>query len=172
MKIVYFSVTSNEIPNLSEAYRLFMEEHPGMAMDLYARTRTQLADNKARQEAFVKKALEADVVIITLMAGHQSCPAWDALIHAVSAEKKGGKSTPWFHVQPTGSNPDSLEMVKDFSDGTDDDTWTTISRYYRYGGVDNLLNLLRFLYHDHHHRMPGDESPSEGGGSESKDKGG
>lgn len=150
MKLVYFSVTSNEIPNLSEASRLFTET--GASFDIYARTRTQLDDQPDMQKAFVQKAIAADVVFVTLMAGSKSCPAWDALTKAFESAK--GKK-PWFHIQPTGSNPDSLEMAEQLSDGLKDDTWTTLSQYYRYGGVDNLLSMLSFL----HNRVHGGTLP-------------
>ena len=144
MKLVYFSVTSNEIPNLSEACRLFTEKTASASVEIYARTRTQLQDNEEMQESFVKHALKADIIFITLMAGSQSCPAWDDLISAMEEQHKNGNKIPWFHIQPTGSNPDSLEIVQQLSDGTDDDTWTNLSRYYRYGGVENLMNMLGF----------------------------
>jgi cobaltochelatase CobN len=39
-----------------------------------------------------------------------------------------------------------MKMVQDYSDGLDDESWKTLSRYYRYGGVENLKNLLLFLH--------------------------
>ncbi len=144
MKLVYFSVTSNEIPNLSEAARLFIDTVA--PLDIYARTRTQLEDNPRNQAAFVRRALEADAVVVTLMAGSYSCPAWKALIQALTEHRDQGLRVPYFHIQPTGSNPETMKLVQQYSDGLEDDAWTTLSRYYRYGGVDNLNHLLRFLY--------------------------
>lgn len=144
MKIVYFSVTSNEIPNLSEATRVFRDTVA--PLEIFARTRTQLDGRPDHQADFVRRALTSDAVIVTLMAGSQSCPAWEALSEAISAQHNQGMKTPYFHVQPTGSNPDSLKLVQMHSDGLEDDGWKTLSRYYRYGGVENLTNLLMFLY--------------------------
>jgi cobaltochelatase CobN len=144
MKIVYFSVTSNEIPNLSEATRLFVDTVA--PVEIYARTRTQLDGRQDNQAAFVRRALAADAVIVTLMSGSRSFPAWDVLAAAIRARRDQGKRKPYFHVQPTGGNPDSMKMVQDYSDGLDDTGWKTLSRYYRYGGVENLKNLLLFLY--------------------------
>ncbi|MGD9162069.1 MAG: cobaltochelatase subunit CobN [Desulfobacteraceae bacterium] len=158
MRLVYFSVTSNEIPNLSEACRLFTEETA--PVEIYARTRTQLQDNAEMQESFIRHALDADILFITLMAGSRSCPAWDDLIPAMEEQRKSGKKLPWFHIQPTGSNPDSLEIVQKLSDRVDSDTWTTLSRYYRYGGVDNLKNMLIFL-HNRVHKDTLDIKPPE-----------
>ncbi|BBO82439.1 cobaltochelatase subunit CobN [Desulfosarcina ovata subsp. sediminis] len=144
LKLVYFSVTSNEIPNLSEATRLFVENVA--ALEIFARTRTQLDNNPERQAEFVRRALAADAVVVTLMAGSHSCPAWEALTEALSDRRDQKRPLPYLHIQPTGSNPDTMTLVQKHSDGHDDDAWQTLSRYYRYGGVENLGNLLRFLY--------------------------
>ena len=145
MKLVYFSVTSNEIPNLSEAARLFTEDVSPLT--IYARTRTQLEENPGSQAAFVACALAADVLVVTLMAGSQSCPAWEALIAALAEKRNRNETCPYFHIQPTGSNPESMRFVEQHSDGLADDTWQILSRYYRYGGVENLKNLLIYFHH-------------------------
>ncbi|GAB6905829.1 cobaltochelatase subunit CobN [Desulfosarcina cetonica] len=145
MKIAYFSVTSNEIPNLSEAARRFMEAVA--PLEIIARTRTQLENDPERQAEFVRRALAADAVVVTLMAGSHSCPAWEALVQTIGGRRNAGIKTPYLHVQPTGSNAESLALVQQHSDGMDSDAWQTLSRYYRYGGVENLFNLLGFLYH-------------------------
>ncbi len=146
MKLVYFSVTSNEIPNLSEALRLFSEEG-NIPLEIYARTRTQLEENPEQQAAFISAALRADALVVSLMAGKKSCPAWDDLISALDKRRAAGGNCPYFHIQPTGSNPDSLEMVEAFSDGVAEGHWKTLSQYYRYGGVENLKNMLGLLVH-------------------------
>jgi cobaltochelatase CobN len=145
MNIVYFSVTSNEIPNLSEAVRQFTESIG--PLEIYARTRTQLEDAPESQAAFVDRAIAADVLMITLMAGSQSCPAWDALVDALEEKQRRGESIPYFHIQPTGSNPESMRFVEEYSDGLAGGDWQTLSRYYRYGGAENLKNLLVFFHH-------------------------
>ena len=143
MKVAYFSVTSNEIPNLSEAVRLY-EKKIG-PLHICASTRTQLEGDETEQEKFVRHALDADAVVVTLMAGRRSFPAWGVLSAAIQDRRAKGKKKPWFHVQPTGSNPGSMRMVQEFSDGLNEEHWGTLSRYYRYGGIDNLLNMLLFL---------------------------
>jgi cobaltochelatase CobN len=144
MKLVYFSVTSNEIPNLSEATGLFGDTIA--PLEIYARTRTQLEDNLRNQQAFIAHALEADAVVVTLMSGSQSCPAWDGLLKALQNQRAQGFQKPYFHIQPTGSNPVSMKLVEQHSDGLDTQDWKTLSRYYRYAGVDNLKNMLVFFY--------------------------
>jgi cobaltochelatase CobN len=145
MKLVYFSVSANEIPNLSEAARIFCSRVA--PLDIHARTRTQLEAGEEARAAFVRQALAADAVFVTLMAGAHSCPAWEALAEAIIAARGRGGQAPFFHVQPTGGNADALKLVDDYSDGLENgaEVWTRLSRYYRYGGVENLLNLLIFL---------------------------
>ena len=146
MKLVYFSVTSNEIPNLSEACRQLMKNDlPDLR--IFARTRTQLTDNPGQQRAFIAEALKADAVVITLMAGEKSCPAWADLIREIDARRASGDKCPYFHVQPTGSNPESLELVETCSDGVKEGNWKTLSQYYRYGGMENLSHMIGFLAH-------------------------
>jgi cobaltochelatase CobN len=144
IKLVYFSVTSNEIPNLSAAILEFQSRVAPVAV--FARTRTQLENAEQVQKEFVAKALDADIIIVTLMSGSRSCPAWEALIYALATLRKKGLPTPHFHVQPTGTNPESMEMVQQYSDGVDDGLWQTLNQYYRYGGVDNLRNMLICLH--------------------------
>ena len=144
MKLVYFSVTSNEIPNLSEACRLFAV-NTQITLDIYARTRTQLRDNPEAQADFIRKALEADALVVTLMAGQKSFPAWENLVSALEQRRAKGAPCPYFHVQPTGSNAESLELVEAVSDGVTQGHWNTLGKYYRYGGVENLLYMLCFL---------------------------
>ncbi|SMD05071.1 cobaltochelatase CobN subunit [Desulfocicer vacuolatum DSM 3385] len=144
IQLVYFSVTTNEIPNLSLAIHKFREQVGPMSV--FARSRTQLEDNESLQQQFITKALDADIVIITLMSGRRSFPAWDAFIKKLELKRKNGEKTPYFHVQPTGSNARSMEMVEAFSNGVDTQNWHNLSRYYRYGGVDNLLQMLISLY--------------------------
>lgn len=147
LKLVYFSVTTNEIPNLSAAIHRFQQEVGPVSV--FARSRTQLEDNEPMQAKFVEKALDADVVVITLMSGRRSFPTWDALIEQLRLKRKTHGLTPWFHVQPTGSNAQSMEMVKEYSNGVDTDQWELLNRYFRYGGVDNLVQMLTLFYNLH-----------------------
>jgi cobaltochelatase CobN len=96
MKLVYFSVTSNEIPNLSEAADLFVDTIA--PLEIYARTRTQLEDNLRNQQALIAHALKADAVVVTLMSGSQSCPAWDGLLKALQNQSAQGFQKPYFHI--------------------------------------------------------------------------
>ena len=164
MKLAYFSVTSNEVPNLSEACLLFKAQ--GNPLSIYARTRTQLEGHPDRQARFIDAALDADAVVITIMAGKQSCPAWDALIDALEEKRKTRSHCPYFHIQPTGSNPDSHQLVQDLSDGLSQGQWKSLSEYYRFGGVVNLYNMLLYLnniiHETNHPLLPPVRQPNEG----------
>lgn len=150
LDLVYFSVTTNEIPNLSVAIHRFQKEVGPVSV--FARSRTQLEDSETLQARFIEKALDADVVIITLMAGRRSFPAWDTLIERIEHKRKDHERTPWFHVQPTGSNAQSMEMVKAYSNGVDTDEWELLNQYFRYGGVGNLVQMLTLFYNLHGRR--------------------
>lgn len=143
MDIVYFSVTSNEIPNLGSAVKRFTQSNGSLT--LWAKSRSQLADNPAACDEFIRMAMAAHAVVITLMAGEQSCPAWDGFIQALKQAGADELPIPYLHVQPTGNNAASLEMVQTHSRGLKSNVWATLNQYYRFGGQDNLVNMLACL---------------------------
>ena len=149
--LVYFSVTSNEIPNLSRAVLRYRAEVGPLRV--VARTRTQLEHHDALQARFVAEALAADAVVLTLMAGSQSFPAWEPFLAALAEARGQGRVTPFVHIQPTGSNPSVLELVQIHSDSAAQGHWQELNRYHRFGGVDNLLQMLIAL---HNHRFAAD----------------
>jgi cobaltochelatase CobN len=71
LNLCYFSATAAEIPSLSEGVRLFLDQ--GQALTIHARTQVQLFD-RSRQQAFVREALRAGVVIISLHGGKAPFP--------------------------------------------------------------------------------------------------
>ncbi len=142
--IVYFSVTSNEIPNLSSAVKQFQTKIA--PLNIHARTRTQLDSSKDACKQFIDKALNADILVVTLMSGSRSCPAWNKLILGLDQQKDQGRKLPYFHVQPTGSNEESMEMVQKYSRGLNTDLWKTLNQYFRYGGKENLFQMLICFY--------------------------
>ena len=144
LNIVYFSVTSNEIPNLSSAASEF--QNSVAPLNLFARTRTQLENSEDKASEFIEKSLGAHVVIITLMSGSRSFPGWEKLIKKIKQSQNNNIPTPLFHVQPTGSNKESMEMVQKYSSGLNTGLWKTLNQYYRYGGKDNLKQMLICLY--------------------------
>ena len=138
--LAYFSVTSNEIPNLSRAVCRYRAEVGPLRV--IARSRGQLERGAELRDRFVEEALAADVVLLTLMAGSQSFPAWEQLLAALAEARAQGCPVPYVHIQPTGSNPAVLELVQAHADSHADGHWGELNRYHRFGGVDNLLHLL------------------------------
>ncbi|WP_448873399.1 cobaltochelatase subunit CobN [Desulfobulbus propionicus] len=148
LNLCYFSATAAEIPSLSEGVRLFLDQ--GQALTIHARTQVQLFD-RSRQQAFVREALRAGVVIISLHGGKASFPAFDLLreeLTKVETEKR-----PLIHIQPTSGDEDSIEAAREFSTEFGTPQWDLIKRYLQYGGARNFLHLLLHL----HQRLHGGE---------------
>ncbi|MDX9835214.1 MAG: hypothetical protein RBT36_08385, partial [Desulfobulbus sp.] len=76
LSLCYYSATATEIPSLSEGVRLYQAD--GGQLKVHARTQVQLFDEKRRQ-AFVREALTAQVLILSLHGGRASFPAFDLL---------------------------------------------------------------------------------------------
>ena len=143
LQVAYFSVTSNEIPNLSAAVVRYQREIGPIR--IAARTRTQLDNDPSARERFVLQALASDALIVTLMAGSHSFPAWESLLAALTEARNQGRPAPYFHIQPTGANAAVLELVRDHGDGVEAGHWEELCRYHRFGGSDNLLQMLILL---------------------------
>ncbi len=143
LTICYFSAHSMEIPSLSAGVRQY--EKQGGRIRVIARTRSQLFD-EARVQAFVREALAADVVLITLHGGKESCPAFAALVAALQERKEHTSGVPYFHVQPIGSDEDAVMAAREHSDGFGTETWDTLNRYMVHGGRVNLRNMFVYLY--------------------------
>jgi len=116
---------------------------------VHARTQTQLFDD-SRIRAFVNMAKTADVVIISLHGGKDSCPGFDELV------KNSGEKT-WIHIQPTGGDEDAAELAERWSTGFGTSSWDMVYRYIHYGGAFNFKNLLFYLAHIHEHGSGSDE---------------
>ncbi|MEW6658007.1 MAG: cobaltochelatase subunit CobN [Thermodesulfobacteriota bacterium] len=141
-RLAYFSATATEIPILSQAVVRFRES--GGNLEITARTRSQLFD-ESRQNAFVKEALAADVVIVALHGGQASCPAFEQLVASLEERRSSGEKAPHFHVQPIGSDEEALFAAEKYGDGFGQDTWDTLNRYITYGGPQNFLQMLIYI---------------------------
>ncbi|MBC7359546.1 MAG: cobaltochelatase subunit CobN [Desulfacinum sp.] len=139
--LCYYSATAMEMPSLSEGVRLF--EAGGGRIRIHARTQTQLFD-QARRTAFVQQALASDAVIITLHGGRPSFPAFDALVEALAPIPAHRR--PYLHIQPTGSDEDSLEAAREHATDFGTPAWDTLHRYLSYGGPLNFHQGLRWLH--------------------------
>ena len=161
-KLVFFSTTSNELANFKKALQAVSAN--GLEIDLKAFTKFQLGDKKS-QKAFVDQALKADAVVITLMGGGASCPAWDYFIPALSRARQSGQA-PYFHLQPTGGNQEVWELALKHSDGMENGQWQELNSYFRHGGAENaagfFLSLANLLTNENYELPPVWTPPTEG----------
>lgn len=139
--LCYFSATATEIPSLSEGVRLYQDS--GAPLAVHARTQVQLFDQK-RREAFIREAIKADVLIISLHGGRPSFPAFDLLKTAL--EKCPESQRPLIHVQPTSGDEDTIEAAREFSQEFGTDCWDTVKQYLHLGGARNFQQLLIYLH--------------------------
>ena len=144
-KLCYFSATAMELPSLSEGVRQFRSA--GGHIQVYARIQTRLF-NDDRCRAFVREALSSDVLIISLHGGKASCPAFDLLLEALAGVRTKDRR-PYLHIQPVGSDEDSMMAAGDHSPDFGAPHWNTIRRYLAFGGHVNFHQLLIYL----HNRM-------------------
>ncbi len=142
-KLCYFSAHSMEVPSLSAGVHRFRENNG--KIKITAKTGAQLFDN-ARINAFVKDALESDIILIVLHGGKASCPCFDLLMQGISKKKKQGEKAPYLHIHPQGSDEDGLEAAEQHNDDFGTDRWAVINSYILHGGPVNFYNLLCFFY--------------------------
>ncbi|MBM9538658.1 cobaltochelatase subunit CobN [Desulfobulbus alkaliphilus] len=143
--LCYFSATASEIPSLSEGVRLFRQA--GGQVTVHARTQVQLFD-QSRQRAFVREALRADILIVSLHGGRASFPAFDFLKEALDGQDPS--SGPLIHIQPTSGDEDSIEAAREFSPEFGTPAWDRIKQYLHFGGPRNMHQLFRHLHHRLH----------------------
>lgn len=141
--LCYFSAHSMEIPSLSAGVRQYKKQ--GGKIKVIARTRTQLFD-ESQIKVFLRDALASDVVLVILHGGRESCPAFDALVEAISEERNRGGKGPYLHIHPQGSDEDGLLAAREHSDNFGTPMWDTVNQYLIHGGRLNFQNLLVFLH--------------------------
>ncbi len=141
-RLCYYSATSTDMMSLSGGVAEYREKVGPMT--IIARTRGQLFD-ESRIRAFVREASASDLIVVSLHGGRASCPAFDALIDALDAQRKEGKTPPHLHIQPTGGDEDAVILARDHSDGFGGPVWKTVERYLTFGGAPNYFNLMIFL---------------------------
>lgn len=162
LDLVYFSTTSNELPNYIRAVEALSGQ--GIDVRLRAFTKLQLETDQGKS-LFVEQAIQADAVIITLMGGKTSCPAWDELTAAIEVAR-ADNCAPYFHVQPTGGNNEAWDEAGQWSDGMKDGRWRDLNKYYRHGGLANAEQFLKLMSNTAKgtalHLEPPDVLPTEG----------
>ncbi|RLE14044.1 cobalamin biosynthesis protein CobN [Candidatus Aerophobetes bacterium] len=133
LKIAYFAGIENDLIPLSRALnRIYREK--GKIVEVDAKTSSDL-QNTLTYEAFCKYAGESDLAIFRLMGGKDSCPGFDALVKQLKNKVK-------VHIQT--DSPEELSIIREFSTVNSEER-NLISKYIRYGGEKNFLNLLLFL---------------------------
>ncbi|MDR2549778.1 MAG: cobaltochelatase subunit CobN [Desulfobulbus sp.] len=145
LNLCYYSATAAEIASLSEGVSLYRGQ--GGEIAVRARTQTQLFDRK-QQEVFVREALAADILIVSLHGGRASFPAFD-LLKAALAEKTTDRG-PLIHIQPSSGDEDSIEAARELSTAFGTAIWDTVKRYLQFGGARNFYRLLVFLHNWRH----------------------
>jgi len=141
--LCYYSATSMEIPSLSEGVGQYLKD--GGKIKVIARTQSQLFD-ESRINAFVKSALNSDVVLITLHGGKASCPGFDELVENIEQRRSKKEKVPWLHIQPVGGDEDAVSLAQKYGDGFGEKTWDTLKNYMLHGGYINFQNMLVYLY--------------------------
>ena len=139
--ICYYSATSMEIDSLSQGVRQY--QAGGGRLRVLARTQTQLFDN-SRISSFVRSAMEAHVVIISLHGGKASFPGFDAFIDALGDVPQARR--PHVHIQPTGGDEDAMELARAHASGFGEESWDRINRYLTFGGTINFCSLMTYLH--------------------------
>ena len=141
-RLCYYTASSLDITSLSQAVVKYRER--GLGIKVSARTKSQLFD-ESRIQTFVREALAADLVVVVLHGGRDSCPAFDALVSALGEKRGRDEKTPHFHIQPTGGDDEGLFLAQNHSDYFGNPVWDRIHAYLRHGGPINFLNFLIYL---------------------------
>jgi cobaltochelatase CobN len=149
--LCYYSATASEIPSLSEGVRLYLAG--GGQLKVHARTQLQLFD-RARQEAFLREAMRADILIISLHGGKASFPAFDLLQQLLAGPED---NRPSIHIQPTSGDEDAIEAARSFSPDFGTPEYDLVKRYLSFGGPRNFHQLLIHL----HNRLYQADNPCE-----------
>ncbi|MDR2461260.1 MAG: cobaltochelatase subunit CobN [Deltaproteobacteria bacterium] len=142
--LAYYSATGMESSTLSQALFKFLEE--GHKFKVIAKTQAQLFD-KARREAFIKEALQANVLIIALHGGSDSfaaCKEFEKAFSDISSSPR-----PKVHIQPSSTDVDGVDWAKKYTDKFGSDEYRTFYSYLLEGGSDNFYNLLRLIYNEY-----------------------
>lgn len=139
----YFSSSGLELPSLGMAVTSYRQS--GKNIKIIARTSTQLFDN-SRIKAFVKDAMEADVVFINIHGGKSMCPVFDPVIDEINRFRSIGEKTPYLHLQPAGGDDESQLLAAKHSDGLENGHWSSICKYYARGSVENLTSIFHYFY--------------------------
>ena len=97
LSLAYYAAGGLEIPSLSAGIVKFTEG--GGKIEVFAKTATQLFDDRQIQ-AFAARCMDADIIIISLHGGRESCPAFDAIEKEMADRREEGKPCPGSTFSP------------------------------------------------------------------------
>lgn len=139
----YFSVNPSEVATLSGGVRLYNGE--GGKAKVTARIAAQLSSPQ-QIASFALIAAASHVVIIRLMGGKASFPAFDAFLDACSQRREKGDSVPLVVIHAGGGDDEALDLAREHSILYGTEAGERIRRYLQNGGALNFANLLRYLH--------------------------
>jgi cobaltochelatase CobN len=142
LNLCYYSATASELTSLSQGVQGFLDA--GYGLTIAARTQSQLFDRRQIQ-AFVKRALQADVIFLSLHGGKASYPAFDSLLQEREEKRSRREKTPHLHIQAVGGDDESLFLAQQHADGFGSQDYLQLTGYHAMGGAANLYRLLVFL---------------------------
>lgn len=132
-RIAYYSASGSDLIVLSNALNKFIDDK-GKVIEVKAKGKQELINEDNRSE-FKKYVSTADILIICLHGGKESCPDFEELMKVLPKNSK-------VFIQPCCAS--ELDISVQYSN-LDKEVWKTISQYLNYGGADNFYNMLLFL---------------------------
>ena len=132
-KIAYYSASDSDLIVLGNAVEKVVKEK-GRLFEVLAKNKQDLRNDEDRLE-FINYVGGADILIICLHGGKESCPAFDELIKALP-------ETSEIFIKPC--NVSDVDIAMEHTT-LNKEYWTKISQYLTYGGVDNIVNMLLFI---------------------------
>lgn len=139
----YFCVNPSEISSLSAGVRQYMEA--GGSVKVTARLRTQLVAPE-QITVFARQAAASDMVVIRLMGGKSSFPAFDEFVGNCRRREREGLPVPLVSIHSSGSDEEAVELAREHSRLFGTENWTILHRYLINGGALNFRNMLCFVH--------------------------
>lgn len=112
LSLAYFSVNPSEVVTLSSGVRLYNGE--GGKAKVTVRIAAQLSSPQ-QIGSFALIAAASHVVIIRLMGGKASFPAFDAFLEACAERREAGQATPLIVIHAGGSDAEASELAQQHS---------------------------------------------------------
>ena len=138
--ICYYSATGGDLATVSAA--LGQLRAAGADLTVTARAQLQLATPEGIAD-FVRAALDADAIILSLHGGMASCPAWPDVLERLPA--RGAPERPYLHIQPAGSDDVAADDLTAHGDGLTDGAWARIVKLLDLGGTGNVAAALALV---------------------------